>query len=378
MIDVALPGHEIDRAADSERPKKRRRVAGLAALGENPALAERMQRLREFSSRIRASEYHLTNACNIRCEGCWFFAHGIDRATREATSLADWQAFAKREAERGVTAALLIGGEPTLYPERIRAFQDQMPFVSISSNGLRALPREGFERVTVAITLFGGGELDDRLRAIQPNGKRFTGLFERALDAYHGDPRTIFIFALSAEGIEHIEPTVRRIRENGNIVNFNYYSRYGEQDALRHSDEKSVLEEALRVRALYPDTVISPPYYIRALVTGKTEWGSFGYESCPSISADHPAHAERKRNGSPTLPGFNAWSADLETLAFCCTSGHCEDCRDSQAVWSWLISNPKKFMRQEHGLETWIELSEAYWSQFAWSDYHRSAVPSAR
>ena len=28
------------------------------------------------------TEYHLTNACNIRCQGCWFFEFGHDKKTR--------------------------------------------------------------------------------------------------------------------------------------------------------------------------------------------------------------------------------------------------------------------------------------------------------
>jgi len=354
---------------------RRSRIADLAG---DPALAARLARLRRFSRGIRTSEYHVTNACNLRCRGCWFFAYDYDQATRDARPLEAWRAFAQAQAERGVTSALLIGGEPTLHPERVAAFVEHMPYVTVSSNGLRELPRQGFERVQVALTLFGGGDLDDDLRGWRPSGRRISGLFDQALRQYKDDPRVCFIYALAGEGLPHIEPTVRRIRDNGNRVTFNYYSRYGEGDPLRRDEEGRLLEEALRVRELHPETVLSHPYYLRALLTGRTGWGEFGYASCPSISVDHPAHAARLKNGNPVLPGFNAYASDLETVQFCCTSGHCEGCRDSQAVYSWLLTNVKHFLGSPELLRTWVEVAESYWSQFVWSEYHRAGVPAAR
>jgi hypothetical protein len=375
-VATPLPPHRA-RSEPPHAPPIPPRRSRLAELAGDAELAARLGRLRRFSRGIRSSEYHVTNACNLRCRGCWFFAYDYDRQTRDAQPLEAWREFARAQAERGVTAALLIGGEPTLYPERVAAFVEHMPYVTISSNGLRELPRQGFERVQVALTLFGGGELDDALRGYRPSGRRIAGLFEQALRLYKDDPRVCFIFALAGEGLAHIEPTVRRIRDNGNRVSFNYYSRYGEDEALRRDEEARLLEEALRVREAYPEAVVSHPYYLRALLTGRTEWGEFGYATCPSISVDHPAHAERLRNGNPVLPGFNAWASDLETIHFCCTSGHCEGCRDSQAVHSWLLTNLKHFLGSPERLRTWVEVAESYWSQFVWSGF-APAVPGRR
>lgn len=350
------------------------RTGRLTRMARDPYLAERSERLRSFSRGVRSSEYHLTNACNIRCEGCWFFEYDFDRHVSDRGTSADWRSFARSQAEAGITAALLIGGEPTLYPDRIAAFAEAMPYVTISTNGLRELPRRGFERVAIALTLFGGGAKDDELRAIRPNGTRFSGLFEAALRHYKDDSRATFVYALDPDSIELIDGTVRRIRDNGNQVTFNYYSRYGQEDPLRHSEEERLLDEALRVHAAYPETVICHPYFIRALITGTTEWGRFEYETCPSISVDHPAHKDRLKNGNPVLPGFNAFAADMKTVKFCCTSGHCDGCRDSQAVYSWLITNVRRFLRSKSGIQTWIELAESYWRQFVWSEYHRSAA----
>jgi hypothetical protein len=361
--------------------------------GERTALAERLERIAELlagaprlqsrlsgllshARRIRVSEYHVTNSCNIRCEGCWFFEYGHDQNTREEKDLEALAGFLQKERqERRINSALVIGGEPTLFLDRLRIFVENMTHVTVSTNGLRRLPVDGFEKVAVGLTLFGGGPLDDKLRGIKPSGRRFGGLFETALRNYKDDPRAGFIYALTEDGLPYIEDTVRRIADNGNHLAFNFYSKYHTADPLAQEAGSRLLDEALRIKERYPETVVSHPYYIRALITGRSHWGSFDYASCPSISVDHPAHRDRLANGNPTLPFFNTYGADLSSVKFCCTSGHCDGCRDSQAVTSWLLVNMDRFLDSKEHLRTWIEIAESYWRQFIWGPYHWTVAP---
>lgn len=364
-------GPEKSRSLTTGNVQSRHSKSQISALADDPDLGERFERLRDIGRRVRSSEYHLTNACNIRCEGCWFFEFDFDSQTAEPTDIKIWRRFAAEQAERGVTAALLIGGEPTLYPDRISAFVDAMEFVTISSNGLSELPTIGFENVAVALTLFGSADLDDKMRGIKPNGDRFAGLFDRALRNFKNDPRATFIYALDPSAIDGIDETIRKISDNGNLVSFNYYTDYrGGKNSTNTDTENRLIDAAINAADRYPETVLSHPYYIRALITRRTEWGEFGYNSCPSISVSNPAHKHRLRNGNPVLPGFNVYAADTETIVFCCTSGHCETCHDSQAVHSWLMTNFRRFLRMDGGLRLWIELSESYWKQFVWSELH--------
>jgi hypothetical protein len=361
-----------NRGLSSERPEPVERLAARLAGGDE-ALLRRFRAVRAFSRSVRASEYHITNACNLRCRGCWFFTFGFDKETEEQTDLTRLRVFIEQERARHINTALLIGGEPTLVPDRVMAFVEAMDNVTISTNGLRPLPWTGFESVSIGITLFGGGGLDDELRAIGPGGRKFSGLFATTLENYHGDPRAIFNYAVAGSGVEHIGDTVRRIRDNGNRVTFNLYSEYDRDAPLGYSQDQRLLDEVLQVAAHYPDAVVAHPYYLRALITGEAEFGRFGYNVCPSVSWDHPGHAARRANGNPTLPLFNAYGADLQTLQFCCTSGRCDRCRDSQAIQSWLLVSARRFLHSGVGLRTWIELAESYWSQFVWSPYHQRA-----
>src|ERR687895_463702 len=287
-------------------------------LSDRPDLAERLKVLRDMGRRVRACEVHLTTTCNIRCKGCWYFEGGFDTAVPETSDLGVINALVEKLVHEGVTQATLIGGEPTLVQKRILPFIEKIPYITISSNGLRPLPTEGFENVGVAISLFGGGPMDDQLRAHRPNGSSFTGLFETALKHYRDDPRVTFVLALNEDGLEYVEATVRAIADNGNLVSFNFYSAHGTDHPLRMDNERR-------------------------------------------------EHAERVRNGNPVLDGFAVYGADFKTLQFCCTSGNCGECRDSQGVYSWLLVSMNWFLDSAERLETWLEIAESYWRQWYWA-----------
>ncbi|QLE73179.1 radical SAM protein [Streptomyces rectiverticillatus] len=346
----------------------------------DPELARRLQCLQRFSRTVRTNVVFLTKACNIRCEGCWYFGHQMDQGVTEVSGeggqdTAD--AFARQLADSGISHAMLLGGEPTLVPDRIRAFTRHIEYVTVVTNGLRPLPRdEGFERVNIAVSVFGGGPLDDQLRGIRPNGTRFSGLFDSALSNYRDDPRAVFIYALSEDGTDYIEKTVHRIHDNGNQVTFSFYSAYGTDTPLPPESDRrdALLAEALRVRQQYPGTVASHPYYIRTAITGRSHWAEFGYDVCATVSERYPAHADRLANGNPVLPGFAAYRPDLETVQFCCTSGDCGGCRDSQAVQSWLLVSLPYFLDSPARLREWVELAECFYRQYYWSPYHPGAA----
>jgi len=61
----------------SDRPESVERLAARLA-GTDEALLGRFHAVRAFSRSVRASEYHVTNACNLRYRGCWFFTFGFD------------------------------------------------------------------------------------------------------------------------------------------------------------------------------------------------------------------------------------------------------------------------------------------------------------
>src|SRR5262245_47398449 len=72
---------------------------------------------------LKSISVDITHVCNIRCQGCYFFAEDMDRnqAPREE---ADFDAFIEREKERGTNFITVVGGEPSLMLNRLKKLYD--------------------------------------------------------------------------------------------------------------------------------------------------------------------------------------------------------------------------------------------------------------
>jgi hypothetical protein len=342
-------------------------------LVSRPDLRARLETIKQISARVRTTSYQVTRECNLRCAGCWYYANGMDETAEDVSDPGRIREIVRGHAERGTTHALIAGGEPMLFPERLAVFVETLPYVSIATNGYRAPPREGFENCTIGLALFAGVRSDDQYRAITAGGRRFTGLIERGLGHYRNDPRVTVVYALSELAIDEIEPTIQRIGDNGNRAYFSYYRYYDSKaPAEAAALTERLIDTALAVRERHPEIVLSHPNYIRALITGSTSWGTFGHESCATVSTGHPDNQERIRNGRPMLPHFESYAQDFKTQRMCCVSADCTNCRDSLAVSSWMLVNFREHARSAVGVVDWIEFAETYWSSYYWSPLHWS------
>ena len=91
---------------------------------------------------IRSSIYDVTNRCNLRCKGCFFFSSG-EHKVEEEMDVKKWEDFIDQEKGRGVNLAILIGGEPTLCMDRVEAFYKRLP-TYCATNGLIKIDRKKF------------------------------------------------------------------------------------------------------------------------------------------------------------------------------------------------------------------------------------------
>ena len=65
------------------------------------------QRYKQISKlNIRSSIYDVTNQCNLRCKGCFFFSSNEDKAAAEEKDITKWQAFIEREKAAGIEYAI--------------------------------------------------------------------------------------------------------------------------------------------------------------------------------------------------------------------------------------------------------------------------------
>ncbi len=310
---------------------------------------ERYKRISKLN--IRSSIYDVTNQCNLRCKGCFFFSSDEHKAAAEEKDIKKWNAFIEREKDRGVNLAILIGGEPTLHLDRVDAFYKRLS-TFCATNGLIKIPRERFPDLMLGISLWGDEADEKTLR-----GK---DTFSISSKNYEGDPNVYYLYTLTPNQIGKIERIIRKIRDVGLKVHIQLLSNDEGVDGFNWQPEQL---EVLRTEMddmldKYPDTLISSKYYHEIITTGKMLDRTFGWEECPSVTQPLDHRDPRPKR----LIEFIRWASDLNTMHRCCTSEtrDCSSCKDGAAHMSWVMVNKRAHIRTTKDLQNWIEVYEMF------------------
>lgn len=300
---------------------------------------------------IRSSIYDVTDRCNLRCQGCFFFSSGEHEVASEEKDVNKWDAFVEKEMARGVNLAILIGGEPTLCLDRVEAFYKRMP-TFCATNGLIKVPRDRFPDMMVGISLWGDAEDETTLR-----GK---DTFKISSANYQGDPYAYYLYTITPKQLGKTEKIIRKIKDVGLKVQMQLLSNDEDVDGFSWQPEELV---AIRVEMdemldKYPETVISSKYYHEVITTGKMLGRSFGWMECPSVTDPIDKRDPRPKR----LTNFIRWSSDLETMHRCCTSEtrDCSTCKDGAAHMSWIMVNKRAHIKTTKDLQNWIEVYEMF------------------
>ena len=300
---------------------------------------------------IRSSIYDVTNRCNLRCKGCFFFSSGEHKAAEEEMDIARWEAFIDKEMARGVNLAILIGGEPTLCLDRVEAFYQRLP-TFCATNGIIKVPRDRFPDMMVGISLWGDEEDEKLLR-----GK---DAFSISSKNYEGDPYTYYLYTITPKQLGKTERIIKKIRDAGLKVHMQLLSNDEGVDGFswQPAELEQIRQEMDEVLDGYPETVISSKYYHEIITTGKMMGRPFGWMECPSVT-----ETLDKRNPAPRrLTHFIRWASDLKTMHRCCTSEtrDCSTCKDGAAHMSWVMVNKRAHMKSTRDLQNWIEIYEMF------------------
>ena len=310
---------------------------------------ERYKRISRLN--IRSSIYDVTNQCNLRCRGCFFFSSDEHKAAPEEMDIRKWEAFVDREKARGVNLAILIGGEPTLYLDRVATFYKRLP-TYCATNGLIKVPRDRFPDMMVGISLWGDEEDEKVLR-----GK---DTFAISSKNYAGDPYTYYLYTITPKQVGRIESIIRRIADAGLKVHLQLLSNDEGVEGFSWTDEllRDIRDEMDIMLDRYPNTVISSKYYHEIITTGQMLGRSFGWNECPSVTEP----MDRRKPQPKRLIRFIRWAADLHTMHRCCTSAtrDCSICKDGAAHMSWIMVNKRAHLRSAKDLQGWIEVYEMF------------------
>jgi hypothetical protein len=310
---------------------------------------ERYKRISKLN--IRSSIYDVTNQCNLRCKGCFFFSSDEHKAAAEEKDIVKWQAFIEREKNRGVNLAILIGGEPTLHLDRVEAFYKRLP-TFCATNGLIKIPRDRFPDMMLGISLW-GDEADEKML-------RGKDTFSISSKNYEGDPNVYYLYTLTPNQIGKIERIIVKIRDVGLKVHMQLLSNDEGVDGFNWQPEQL---EVLRTEMddmldNYPNTLISSKYYHEIITSGKMLGRTFGWDECPSVTQPLDHRDPRPKR----LIEFIRWASDLNTMHRCCTSEtrDCSSCKDGAAHMSWVMVNKRAHIRTTQDLQNWIEVYEMF------------------
>ncbi len=300
---------------------------------------------------IRSSIYDVTDRCNLRCKGCFFFSSGEHKAASEEKDISKWHTFVESEMDRGVNLAILIGGEPTLCPDRIEAFYRRLP-TFCATNGIIKVDRQRFPDLMVGVSLWGDEEDEKILRG--------RDTFAISSANYSGVPNAYYLYTITPTQLGRTEKIIRKIRDVGLKVHMQLLSNDEAVDGFSWKPEEltAVGMEMDAMLEAYPETVISSKYYHRIITTGTLLGRPFGWMECPSVTETIDKRTPRPKR----LTNFIRWASDLKTMHRCCTSEtrDCSTCKDGAAHMSWVMVNKRVHMNTSRDLQNWIEVYEMF------------------
>lgn len=281
----------------------------------------------------RPAFYEISDRCNLKCEGCYYFDPGTYRegvGTR-AHFDAEWDGFLEREAARNVTMPYFLGAEPALEQRRLIAAARHFRRGNLGTNGTIALDPEIPFRIS--ISAWAADEADDaRLRG--------GSVLRKALRLYRGDERAIVLYTVNPTTIDQVPEIARACQDHGLPLTFNLWSPTtsllerlrsfaGNDDAffrISRPDQSLELgsDDLMRVREAlddaieqFPETVIYSHAYNR--------WST---REGPLYDID-PDTGIAKDCASRIVGSFRYYGLDLQSQAVkCCTPAmECRSCR---------------------------------------------------
>jgi MoaA/NifB/PqqE/SkfB family radical SAM enzyme len=300
---------------------------------------------------IRSSIYDVTDRCNLRCKGCFFFSSGEHERAAEEKDVEKWHGFVEKEMDRGVNLAILIGGEPTLCMDRIEAFYKRLP-TFCATNGLIKVPRDRFPDMMVGLSLWGDAEDETILR-----GK---DTFAITSKNYEGDPHAYYLYTITPRQLGKTEKIIKKIQDVGLKVHMQLLSNDEDVNGFSWKPEElvAIREEMDGMLDAYPVTVVSSKYYHKIITTGEMLGRKFGWNECPSVTIMRDNRTPQPKR----LTNFVRWASDLETVHRCCTSEtrDCSTCKDGAAHMSWVMVNKRAHIDTPETLQNWVEVYEMF------------------
>lgn len=334
-------------AADCVRPPDDEAVKTwkFSEIIADPVIRERWQKVRKFFF-LRESTYDMTNRCNIRCEGCYYYSGEKQFASEDGDPRA-WRRLMQAEKDRGITFVVLAGAEPSLVPDLCQVCYDEIPLGAIATNGLRVIPKA--INYKIHISVWG----NDTYSHVTRNAKH---MLEKQIDNYRDDPRAVFVYTFTGKNIDQADEVVARLATEGCKVTFNMFSApVGYTGALRHTTETLERTRAAMINLLaaYPDTVVFSHYNAVAHTSRRSLHDLYGC-MYPRMNPSTDSGLGRS---------FRQYRTDLawdRSAACCVPDTDCGDCRHYASGSAVVTAKLYRHAVDPDTFRAWLDYVDTY------------------
>jgi len=317
----------------------------FADLLAEPVVRERWERVRKFFF-LRESTYDMTSRCNIRCDGCYYYAgekqFAVDNSDPEA-----WRKLMRQEKARGITFVVLAGAEPALVPDLLQACYDEIPLGCIATNGLKLINKSVAYKIHVSA--WGSDETSLRVR-------KQKDMLVKQIDNYRGDSRAVFVYTFTSENIDEAHDVIAELAANDCKATFNMFSApEGYQGILRHTTQTlaRARQAMLDLLVRYPQHVIFSPY---SAVAHTHRLGLHALYSCPYPRMNSSTDIGLGRS-------FRQYRSDLtwdRSAACCVPDTDCADCRHYAAGSAVVTSKLYRHATDPDTFKAWLDYVDTY------------------
>ncbi len=311
----------------------------------DPVIRERWDKVRKYFF-LRESTYDMSNRCNIRCEGCYYFA-GEKQFAEENRDPAAWRQLLEAEKARGITFVVLAGAEPSLVPELCGVCYDEIPLGAIASNGLHSLP-QGID-YRIHISVWGNDRTSLAIR-------KAPDMLARQMANYQNDDRAVFVYTFTPVNIDEAREVTQILAKGGLKITFNMFSSpVGYKGPLRHTPETLAGTERVMAELLagFPETVLFSPYNI---VAHTRPQGLHELFSCSYPRMNKSTDIGLGRT-------FRQYRTNLQwdrAAACCVPDTDCDDCRHYAAGSAVVTARMYRHATDPVTFSAWLDYVDTY------------------
>jgi uncharacterized Fe-S cluster-containing radical SAM superfamily protein len=310
-----------------------------------PRMLERWQKVKKWFF-LRESTYDMTNRCNIRCDGCYYYK-GDKQFARENRELDAWRALMQSEKKRGITYVVLAGAEPSLVLDLCEVCHQEISLGAIATNGLIFIPEPIQYRIHISV--WGSDETSLNIRKAK-------NMLRRQIENYRNDPRAVFVYTFTRQNIDQAQQVAEILATEGCRLTFNMFSApVGYEGSLRHTADS--LGECRRVMidllGKYPRNVLFSPY---SAVAHTHSLGLHDLFSCSYPRMNPSTDIGLGRS-------FRQYRADLSwdrDAACCVPDTDCPDCRHYAAGSAVVTARMFRHATDPDSFKAWLDYVDTY------------------